>query len=114
MSKKFLKRFCYRCGRYKWAWQFNKSWRGSYAYCRKCQKELANERRTKEGLLTVNRHRWNDGKLLAYLLAFLVKNESEGYMYWNFKFNPMHVIVSVTVFDDLKKEVKDEQETKHG
>ncbi len=108
MNKAFLKRFCYRCGKYKYVWQFNKSWRRSYAYCRMCQNELVKERREKEYLPTINQSKRNPSKLFAYILAYFLKDESEGYRYWNFQFKPIHVIVSVTVFDDLKKEVKDE------
>ncbi len=46
--------------------------------------------------------------VLAYLLALLLKNESEGYRYWGFQFKRVHVLVDVTVFDDMKKEVKSE------
>ncbi len=47
-------------------------------------------------------------KVLAYLLALMLKHEYEGYRYWGFQFKDCHVLVDVTVFDDLKKEVKNE------
>lgn len=48
-------------------------------------------------------------KLLAYLLALLLRHDREGYRWWRFDFRECHVLVDVTIFDDMKK-----REVKHA